>query len=208
MVTGSSCWGQVDVATDLAGTSAAKIIGEEIDFGPKGSPGIVGGLLLIGGTEGSGVMPTGGASFYVEATTVTGSTPPYYGFITQNSATQSQGLFLGAKCSSGSCANQGIAFASFNGAGQLTSGITTDPASDLLLQPDSNIVKYPIMVPSILYSAAGTPLPTCNAALKGAQATVIDATSPTYMGAYTSGGAITAAVICSYNGSTYSWLTH
>jgi hypothetical protein len=35
-----------------------------------------------------------------------------------------------------------------------------------------------------------------------------DATSPTYMGTYTSGGGITAALICSYNGSTYSWPTH
>ena len=39
-------------------------------------------------------------------------------------------------------------------------------------------------------------------------AVVSDATSPTYMGAYASGGGITGAVICSYNGTTYSWLTH
>ena len=64
------------------------------------------------------------------------------------------------------------------------------------------------ILPAILYSAAGTPLPTCAAAIQGENAVVKDATSPTYMGAYTSGGAITAAVICSYNGSSYSWLTH
>jgi hypothetical protein len=58
------------------------------------------------------------------------------------------------------------------------------------------------------YSAAGTPLPTCASGIKGQNAVVSDATSPTYMGAYTSGGAITAAVICSYNGTTYFWLTH
>ena len=58
------------------------------------------------------------------------------------------------------------------------------------------------------YSAAGTPLPTCASGIEGQTTVVSDATSPTYMGAYTSGGAITAAVVCSYNGSTYSWLTH
>jgi len=58
------------------------------------------------------------------------------------------------------------------------------------------------------YSAAGTPLPTCNSSTVDSMMTVSDATSPTYMGAYTSGGAITSAVICSYNGSAYGWKTH
>ena len=62
-------------------------------------------------------------------------------------------------------------------------------------------------LPGVLYSAAGTPLPSCASGVNGLKAEVSDATSPTYMGAYTSGGAITAAVICSYNGTTYSWLT-
>ena len=64
-----------------------------------------------------------------------------------------------------------------------------------------------LLLPNTIYSAAGTALPTCASGIKGAQAVVSDATSPTYMGTYTSGGAITAAVICSYNGTTYSWLT-
>ena len=68
--------------------------------------------------------------------------------------------------------------------------------------------SVPGIVPGTIYTAAGTPLPPCGAAIKGEQAVVGDATSPTYMGAYASGGAITAAVICSYNGTTYSWLTH
>lgn len=59
-----------------------------------------------------------------------------------------------------------------------------------------------------LYTAAGTALPACNSGNRGLSAVVGDATLPTYMGAYTSGGAIIAAVICSYNGTTYSWLTH
>lgn len=62
--------------------------------------------------------------------------------------------------------------------------------------------------PTSTYSAATNPLPTCNAANYNLHAVVSDATSPSYMGAYTSGGAVTADVICSFNGSSYSWLTH
>ena len=60
------------------------------------------------------------------------------------------------------------------------------------------------------YFAAGNPLPTAFAALLGAQAVVSDATLPTYMGVYTSGGTIYAAVICSTldGGLTYGWYTH
>lgn len=69
-------------------------------------------------------------------------------------------------------------------------------------------ILYGIRTAGTVYSAAGTALPTCGAGIKGSTAIVSDATTPTYMGAYTSGGTITAEVICSYNGSVYSWLTH
>lgn len=62
---------------------------------------------------------------------------------------------------------------------------------------------YGTLVYLTLYSAAGTALPSCVTALKGAEAMVIDATSPTYHGTYTSGGAVVSPVYC--NGST--WLT-
>jgi hypothetical protein len=71
-----------------------------------------------------------------------------------------------------------------------------------------NAIAVDAVLPSVLYSAAGTPLPSCAASLNGATAIVSDAGSPSYMGAYSSGGTVTAAVICSYSGSTYSWLTH
>lgn len=48
----------------------------------------------------------------------------------------------------------------------------------------------------ILYSAAGTALPTCVAGFKGTEATVSDATGPTYGANYTSGGAVTVKVLC------------
>lgn len=55
-----------------------------------------------------------------------------------------------------------------------------------------------------LYSAAGSALPSCAAANKGQQLTVSDATSPTFLGTYTSGGAINSPVMC--NGT--NWVTY
>jgi hypothetical protein len=51
-------------------------------------------------------------------------------------------------------------------------------------------------IPPVIYSAAGTPLPTAVAGLKGVRLVVSDATTPTYLGAYVSGGAVLAGVIC------------
>ena len=61
--------------------------------------------------------------------------------------------------------------------------------------------------PGLLYSAAGRALPGCNLSNKGRQQVVSDATTPTWMGAYVSGGLITVGVICSYDGTNYTWLT-
>jgi hypothetical protein len=47
-----------------------------------------------------------------------------------------------------------------------------------------------------IYSAAGTALPTCNGAAEGTRAVVSDATAPTYLAAYTSGGTVHAPVYC------------
>lgn len=56
-----------------------------------------------------------------------------------------------------------------------------------------------------VYSAAGTALPTCDATHSvNAIALVSDATTPTYLGAYTSGGAVKAPVLCNGTG----WVTY
>ena len=60
-------------------------------------------------------------------------------------------------------------------------------------------------VPPFRYSAAGFAVPTCNAATNGIRLQVSDSTAPTYHGAYTSGGAIPAGVIC-INGT--GWVTN
>lgn len=89
-------------------------------------------------------------------------------------------------------------------------------SSDDATQGDGKgMIRTAGIIPGILYSAAGTALPgttggnnACASNLLGMTAVVSDATTPTYMGAYVSGGTITAAVICSYDGTSYSWLTH
>jgi hypothetical protein len=62
----------------------------------------------------------------------------------------------------------------------------------------------PGFINSQLYSAAGTPLPTCNTAARGSHYSVSDATSPTYLGTYASGGAVLTPVFC--NGT--NWVTY
>jgi hypothetical protein len=59
-------------------------------------------------------------------------------------------------------------------------------------------------IQTTLYSAAGTPLPTCSGGLHGQQLVVSDATAPTFNGAYVSGGAVIAAVMC----GTTGWVTY
>jgi len=63
-------------------------------------------------------------------------------------------------------------------------------------------------VSNVLYSAAGTPLPTCASAYSGVSLVVNDATTPTYMGTYVSGGAVEVSVICTLVSGTYSWKTN
>jgi len=54
------------------------------------------------------------------------------------------------------------------------------------------------------YSATGVPLPTCNSGSVNTKAVVSDATSPTYLGTYSSGGTVIAPVMC--NGT--NWITY
>jgi hypothetical protein len=97
-----------------------------------------------------------------------------------------------------------------DGAG-VTGGATFDASlgganAPLTLIGGSNIgvVAGPILQLSGTYSVAGTPLPTCSGALTGTLAYVIDATSPTYGGAYVGGGASKTIVLC----INPTWTTH
>lgn len=81
-----------------------------------------------------------------------------------------------------------------------TTRFTLDQTSGRFVPP----VTMPYVQMSTLYSAAGTALPTCNGGLAGAMAAVSDATLPTFLTAYTSGGAVTSPVFC--DGT--SWKTY
>ena len=74
--------------------------------------------------------------------------------------------------------------------------------------PDASYFAGPMQAPQIqyntLYSAAGTPLPTCDTGAKGTTAIVSDATLPTYLGTYASGGTVQSPVMC--NGT--NWVTY
>lgn len=65
-------------------------------------------------------------------------------------------------------------------------------------------LSVPLITSTVLYSAAGTALPACAAANKGQTTTVSDATSPTYLANYTSGGTVASPVMC--NGT--NWVTY
>jgi hypothetical protein len=80
-----------------------------------------------------------------------------------------------------------------------TSGSTQNAGVTAMTIASTGVIQK-----TITFSAAGTALPTCNTAAKGSEAVVSDATSPTYLGAYASGGSVFAPVLC--NGS--GWITY
>lgn len=98
------------------------------------------------------------------------------------------------------------------GAGAISSVIVATPtlgstgttaqtrATRLTINQTSATFVPPVLAPYVqtttLYSAAGTPLPTCNGASEGSRASVSDATIPTFLAAYVSGGAVHASVYC------------
>lgn len=89
-----------------------------------------------------------------------------------------------------------------DGAGNMRVDWAITAAATLTL--NGPVVSTTTVQTKFIYSAAGTPLPTCNSGLEGARASVSDATSPTFLGTYTSGGAVHAPVYC--NGT--NWVTN
>jgi hypothetical protein len=81
---------------------------------------------------------------------------------------------------------------------------TTTPVTTPIQAVYSPLTIAAAALPSVLYSAAGPALPGCSAAIKGQSAVVSDATSPAYLGTYTSGGTVATPVMC--NGT--NWVTY
>ena len=99
----------------------------------------------------------------------------------------------------GSGTNGTIDFQTGGAAAASGSQVTPVTALSILAGTSNGLVQH-----KIVFSAAGTPLPSCVSGIKGAEGVVSDATGPTYLGTYTSGGAVFAPVIC--NGT--NWITY
>jgi hypothetical protein len=91
----------------------------------------------------------------------------------------------------------------FTAAGVIGNSSLDDGVTTAGVVTSTEPVAAPYVLPTVIYSAAGTPLPAATNALKGARAVVSDATSPTFLGAYVSGGAVIAPVLCTGSG----WVT-
>jgi hypothetical protein len=81
----------------------------------------------------------------------------------------------------------------FRSAGGSTTQMTLDNSGNatvLLRLAAANLQSKTV------YSAAGTPVPTCNGAAEGTRVSVSDTTAPTYHSVYTSGGGVHGPLYC------------
>jgi hypothetical protein len=72
----------------------------------------------------------------------------------------------------------------------------TTGTSQNALQTVFTVKNTGVIQDNVVFSAAGTPLPTCNAGAEGSRGAVSDALTPTFLTAYVSGGAVHASVYC------------
>lgn len=93
---------------------------------------------------------------------------------------------------------------SVNGSIYTTSSVSGTASTGVLTLIGGGTYTFGAVQAKTLYSAAGTALQSCNSVTKGLTAVVSDATSPTFLGTYTSGGAVSSPVLC--NGS--NWVTY
>jgi hypothetical protein len=97
-----------------------------------------------------------------------------------------------------------------NNSAYLATGSLASPTPAVVISmgpviiPALGTAVLPNVLPSVVYSAAGTALPSCTSAIVNTKAVVSDATTPTYLGTYTSGGTVHSPVFC--NGS--AWVTY
>ena len=217
---GSTDTNQFQGPTTLNNTLSQSNTASAAEIGINSQPFVTATSGTVTAIEGQPNFQTGSASS-------TGAIRGVAGIVTQNLsvytlATMEGGYFKASTSGSAYTAtNAYAAYLDSTGAG-VTNGYGLYIASQSsatnhwgIYQAGTTDVNYfasPVtttaVLPTTIYSAAGTALPACASGIKGERAVVSDATSPTYMGAYASGGSITAEVICSYNGSSYSWLTH
>ncbi len=98
----------------------------------------------------------------------------------------------------------GINIVDEGGGGVLINSTSNTYPAVLIEAQNTTVAIGPLVQASFLYSTAGTALPHPTSVPAGTEATVSDASSPTYMGAYSGGGGVTCRVIT--DGTT--WYTH
>lgn len=101
---------------------------------------------------------------------------------------------MGAVAGSSSGTNRAASWDFGNKLASATAAITVPATSGPIVM--GGLLQAPYLQGTTIYSAAGTPLPTCNGGAEGSRAAVSDATLPTFLAAYTSGGAVHASVYC------------
>jgi hypothetical protein len=164
-----------------------------------------------GGTNAVATVPitsgtiTGGATLTITTAGVLGALPTTGAF----SNGSGSGVCSGTATVSVAAANRQT-FNNVNGLYSITipTGTTVDVVAS---ETSASSIEFWATTPSqvasglkppvgVIFSAAGTPLPTCNAAAAGLTAFVSDATLPTIGLAYTSGGAVYSGMLCTGSG--------
>lgn len=112
-----------------------------------------------------------------------------------NVTTQKQKVWNGSAWQTGGGGTSGTVTA-------VTIAAASNPAGSVATGTSTPVITL-TTVPTTIYSAAGTPLPAATVPMTGRREMVSDATTPTYLGAYVSGGAVLAQVICTGTG----WVT-
>jgi hypothetical protein len=195
---GTHSWGTNPVCATTAGFVDQICTGEEIDINAANARDNVTGSAIMGYWTAQPSSPTGyevgppgspaGTSFKWAQSFFSLSGAAYYAFVAGY-----------AQASGTSLSSQPIAYLSMTPAG--TSSLSREYADW-----NGNAVWR---TNRLSVSTVQPNVGPCGHANQGSMAVVIDATGPlSYMGTYVSGGSITAQIICSFDGSTYAWLTH
>jgi hypothetical protein len=195
---GTHSWGTNPVCATTTGFVDQICTGEEIDINANNARDNVTGSAILGYWTAQPSSPTGyevgppaspaGTSFQWEQSFFSLPGAAYYAFVA--GYTRARGTSL---------SSQPIAYLSMTPSG--TSSLSREFADW-----NGNAVWH---VGRLSASTVQPNVGPCGQTNQGSMAVVIDATGPlSYMGAYVSGGSITAQIICSFDGSKYAWLTH
>lgn len=208
---GTTVCGVVGVVQSTTG-DAAQLFGSEIDITPlnSGDSGF-GELLSLNRIVGAGANPNFTA-LQISAGVQTGGTAQWTNGILFGrgsilpTASTAPAIILNPSSGNPS-PSQAIIFTAASSSGTLFSSQligNVDPSGNLVLSTNVAEGLWFSFLRLTPYTATGNPVPTCNANAKNMEVEVSDATAPTFLGNYVSGGAVLSPAIC--NGT--NWVTY